>query len=587
MTIETVRRNAFRALLPPADLPLAEWVEESVFIPSSASATPGRMRLWSYQRGILDAVDDPEIERITVSKGARVGFTALGNAIVASFVAVQPSPILYIQPTADDARDSSVEFESMMEASPSLRGLLSDEADEAGRSTMMARRFAGGSLKFLAAKAPRTLRRHSARAVFGDEIDAWEVSAEGSPIELATMRTLTFSNRKLIFGGTPIFDHGAVTTLYAQSDQRVFELPCPECGEFREIAWSDIRWPEGKPEEAAWCCPGCGCLIEERHKPLMVQKGRWRATSQGQRGHAGFRVNCLVSPHPNAAWGKLAAEFLIAKRAPETLQTFTNLILGEPWRTQGDEIDDATLRGRAEPFSLDALPPEVLLITVGVDCQDDRLEAVTLGHAKDGTVFTLDHRTFWGRIETDTPWAELDDHLKTRWQHPAGGTIGVDAAAVDEGSGGHVERVRAFCRPRFARRVVNVKGVPGFARPFMERSGSKFATLWLAGVDALKSALFARLDAGQGVRFSQALPPVFYEQLVSERRVVRYSRGVPQARFERIPGRRAEALDAFNYAMAARQIIGGSLDRREAEVSTPAALKKAPMVSRSKWLSAD
>lgn len=79
------------------------------------------------------------------------------------------------------------------------------------------------------------------------------------------------------------------------------------------------------------------------------------------------------------------------------------------------------MRDRAEPFGLNTLPPEVLLITVGVDCQDDRLEAVTLGHAKDGTMFTLDHRVFWGRIETDTPWAERDDHLKTRWQHPGGG----------------------------------------------------------------------------------------------------------------------------------------------------------------------
>ena len=66
--------------------------------------------------------------------------------------------------------------------------------------------------------------------------------------------------------------------------------------------------------------------------------------------------------------------------------------------------------------------------------------------------------------------------------------------------------------------------------------------------------------------------------------MVRYSRGVPQARFERIPGRRAEGLDAFNYAMAARQIIGGNLDRREAEVASAAAPKKAPMISRSKWL---
>ncbi|WP_368484133.1 terminase gpA endonuclease subunit [Phaeobacter sp. HF9A] len=45
-----------------------------------------------------------------------------------------------------------------------------------------------------------------------------------------------------------------------------------------------------------------------------------------------------MSLHANAAWGKLAAEFVAAKNDPSTLQTFVNTILGTGWRSDGDEL---------------------------------------------------------------------------------------------------------------------------------------------------------------------------------------------------------------------------------------------------------
>lgn len=581
MGIEIVRRNALRAFAPPPNVPLAEWIESSVYIPASASALPGRMELWPFQRGWCEAIEDPEIERITIQKGARIGYTQWLSATLAHFVANAPAPIIALQPTADDARDYSVELESLFEASPALRGLLSDDADESGRSTMLARRFPGGSLKFLAAKSPRNLRRHTTRFLAMDEIDGYEVTQEGDPIKLAEMRTLTFRDRKILAGSTPIFDFGPITRLYGESDQRVFEVLCPECGGFHEIEWAQITWPEGEPDKAAWTCPGCGCVIEERHKPAMIAQGRWRATAPEVKGHAGFRINCLVSPHANARWGKLAAEFLQAKRSPETLQPFTNTILGQPWKTEGEDLDEHELFRRRESFGLDRLPPEVLWLTAGVDCQDDRIELVILGHGETDW-FILDHRVFYGPIDGEAVWQDLDSLLRETWQHPNGGTLRIDACAADSSDGGHLEHVMAFCRPRFGRRVVPIKGVAGFSRPLLQKSGNQH--LWLVGSDAAKSQLFARVTRNQGIRFGHTLAPIFFEQFASERRIVRYVRGKPEARFERIKGKRAETLDAAVYALAARQLIGQRLDLRQAELASAAAPKKAPAVIRSKWL---
>jgi phage terminase large subunit GpA-like protein len=584
--IDLVRRNAMAALRPPPVLPLADWIESTIHFPATVSALPGRVRLWAYQRGICDAIDDPEIERVTVIKSARIGYTSLLTAVIASYVANQPSPILAVLPTSDDARDYAVgDIEGTFDASPALRGLLDAEADETGRSTLLSRRFPGGSLKLVAARSPRNLRRHNARVLLLDEIDGFEIGQEGDPIKLAEMRTLAFRDRKIIAGSTPIFDHGPVSRLYAESDQRVFEVPCPECGEHHEIKWAQIEWPDGQPAAAAWRCPSCAALVPERHKAAMVDLGRWRATQPHVRGHAGFRINALVSPHANASWAKLAAEFLRAKEHPATLQTFVNLTLGEPWREAHDDLDEHELAGRREPFGLpDRIPPEVLIVTAGVDCQDDRLEIVFLGHGKGDETFILAHSVIWGAIDANETWLELDDALRTVWRHPAGGVLRVDAAVVDSGDGGHADLVHSFTRPRFARRIVSGKGVPGFSRPFIARSGMKGLPLFLIGVDAVKSQLYNRLSRGSGFRFSADLSPDFFEQLTSERRVVRYFKGQPVRRFERIPGRRAECLDSTVYGLAARALVGVAMDRREAELESVTGPPKPAAVVRSKWL---
>lgn len=584
--LRQTRRRALAALRPPPARPLANWIEDSIHFPATVSALPGRVRLWAYQRGICDAIDDPDVSRVTVIKSARIGYTSLLTAVIANYVANQPCPILAVLPTQDDCRDYAVgDIEGTFDASPELRGLLDSESDETGRSTLMSKRFPGGSLKLVAAKSPRNLRRHNAKILCLDETDGFDFGNEGDPIKLAEMRTLAFPDRKILAGSTPVFDHGPISRLYAESDQRVFEVPCPECGDYSEVRWANITWPDGRPEEAAWVCPGCGSVVAERHKPAMVEAGRWRATAPQVKGHAGFRINALVSPHANASWGRLAAEFLRAKDNPATLQTFVNLVLGEAWRETADDLDEHELAARRETFGLpDRIPSEVLVITAGVDCQDDRLELVILGHGKGEQTFILGHSVIWGAIDADSTWAELDDALKAIWKHPQGGILRCDAAVIDSGDGGHADIVHGFTRSRFNRRIVSGKGVSGMSRPFLQRSASKGAPLFLIGVDAVKAQLFNRLARGDSFRFSADLQPVFFEQLTSERRVVRYFKGQPVRRFERITGKRAETLDASVYALAARQLVNLDLGRREEELASVTMPPKTASVIRSRWL---
>jgi len=112
-----------------------------------------------------------------------------------------------------------------------------------------------------------------------------EPGPEGSPILLAERRTLSFPDRKIVIGSTPLREETSnVLRSYASSDQRVYEVPCPACGAFTELVWQDIQWEPGRPETAAFRCPSCRVLVSESAKPGMVGAGRWRATRPDVQG---------------------------------------------------------------------------------------------------------------------------------------------------------------------------------------------------------------------------------------------------------------------------------------------------------------
>ncbi len=274
----------------------------------------------------------------------------------------------------------------------------------------------------------------------------------------------------------------------------------------------------------------------------------------------------MVSLLSNASWAKLAAEFIAAKNDPGELQTFVNTILAEGW-TSPTLVDSTSVASRAEAFDLDHIPAEVLAITCGNDVQDDRIETSIVGWTKDSVACVLAHFVTWGSYQHKSTWAELDELFRSTWRHPFGGRLKVDAAIVDASDGDHFAAVLDFTTPRHSRRVFGCKSMGG-TRPAFQMAkgkslGDKFA---IVGSDGLKGIIFDRLQRGQGLRFSRSLEANYFEQLCSERRTVRYVRGMPTRRFERIGRVRNEALDCLVYAFAARQSVAMNFERRLAEM---------------------
>ncbi len=149
------------------------------------------------------------------------------------------------------------DLEPIFAATPALRGLLSAEADETGRNTLLSRRFPGGSLKIVAAKSPRNLRRHNVRVLLIDEADAMEPRRG---------RLADHARRAPHAQLRQPQDHPRKHADLRRDEQRAPLLCAVRHARLRSAVprvrrastrstWADIQWDEGQPETAALRCP--------------------------------------------------------------------------------------------------------------------------------------------------------------------------------------------------------------------------------------------------------------------------------------------------------------------------------------------
>lgn len=578
-------RARHRGLRPPPRLSLSEWAARDFYLSPENSSEPGRFNAMPFQVGIMDAITDPMTEQVTVMKSARVGYTTILNAAVGYHIAQDAAPCMVVQPTVDDAEEYSKDsIAPMMRDVPSIMALASQQGSKDGKNNIRHKMFAGGaSLRLVGANSPRGFRRVTIRIVAFDEVDGYPTKGagiEGDQIKLGIKRTETFWNRKIIIGSTPTVK--GVSRIWAEfekSDKRYFNVPCPHCDEPQVLKWANLKWPEGQPEAAYFVCQANGCVIEETDKAWMIEEAQrrhaagqvrygWVAT-EPFRGHAGFHIWAAYSLFPNAAWGKLAAEFLEAKKNPTELQVFINTVLGEVWEDRGERVDDTALMARREAYT--AAPAGVVVVTAGVDVQGDRIEVEFVGWGLDEESWGLGKWVLHGDPTGPDIWAALDALLKDGVQREDGKHMKVYAAGVDAGY--LTNKVAQFCRPKWDRHVWAMKGMPGPKKPVIAQRPGKLkverVSFFPVGSDAGKDAIYGYLRVprpGPGYcHFNTTYDKNHFDQLTAEEAVVKYSKGLPGRIWQLRPGkRRNEALDIRVYAYAALEglkLMGLSLRR--------------------------
>jgi len=539
-------------LRPPPKLTLSQWADQFRKLSPEASAEPGQWHTSraEYQREILDAISDPEINTVVVMSSAQVGKTELLLNAIGYFAAQDPSPMLVLQPTLEIAEAFSKDrLAPMLRDTPAMQGLVTDPRSRDANNTLLHKVIPGGHITMAGANSPASLASRPVRVVMCDEVDRYPPSAgtEGDPVMLAKARTKTFWNRRMVMTSTPtVKGLSRIEQAYAESDRRRYFVPCPHCDEFQTLVWANVKWPQNQPKEARYACITCGALWEHGERIAALRKGEWRAEVEFT-GVAGFHINEIYSPW--AALGDLAAAFVDVKasRSVERMRAWVNTCLGETWEDDGERIEGDTLMDRRENWAGD--PPGVLVRTLGVDLQDDRLELELVGWGEGEESWSLRYDVIYGDPSAKSLWDELDRYIDDH--KPA-------ATAIDTG-GHHTQAAYAFCRTRLRKRVYAIKGMAGPGRPVWpkkaSRNNSGRVNLFMVGVDAAKESVYGRLrltTPGPGYcHFPRERDAAYFSGLASETVVTRYSKGFPIREWRKRSGTRNEPLDCRVYAYAA------------------------------------
>lgn len=629
--LNSVVAKVLAGMNPPEDLTVTEWADKYRRLPRSA-AEPGQWRTsrTPYLREPMNAFTDPKIRRIVMVASSQVGKSEFELNCIGYIIHQDPGNILYIHPDIDDAKKfSQIRVGPLIQESDVLRSRVSKAKSRDSGNTLLRKAFPGGMLIMCGTNVPDDLASTPCRYVFGDERDRWAVSAgnEGDPWKLATARQITFYNSKAVEVSTPTIKNASkIARSFAEGTMERWCVKCPHCGGYHDIHFSNIRYTatekivqkekQYEVSDIYYICPECSCISTERQ--MKKQPAKWIADNPDayKRGVRSFWLNSFVSPW--ASWESSILEYLYAIGDSKSLQVVYNTRFGELWEDRGDIEDEDSLMGRrdVEAYGLEEggtpveLPDGVLVLTAGVDTQDNRMEYEVVGHGHFGETWGIEKGVVMGRPDDPATWAKLDEVLFNRVFRFADG-LGLPVSLTFVDQAGHFSgEVRLACHDRIRKKVFAIMGSKDHNAPYTKPPKEQkimireqyIGTCWMyeIGVDAGKQRIMDNLRVQTPGPNYCHFPrrddygSSYFAGLLSERLEYDASKKQPWV-WKKIPGHeRNEALDCRNYAMAAFKALPKDLDAIDrqlkamrgqcppATVATPQTAHAAPRAKSKK-----
>lgn len=620
-------RAAAKGLRPPPRMSVPEWAERYRRFPDD-DAFPGP---WKHATApelveIMDALSphDP-CEEVSLPKCAQSGGSASAENWIGYVSDLRPGPVLFVQATLQAAWDWAAEkFWPMVEASPRLnpdrggtiKALGLPDGDGSNKKKIKFSR-SNGYVLLAGANSAAGLRQRTVRYAIEDDLDQWpdDLDGQGSPEEMVSQRLKVWRKQglsKRLKISTPTIEGASkIEAAFEASDRRHFYLKCPGCsGRFRP-EWNDVRWPDGKPEEAHMVAPCCGSIVEHWQKADMkladgwlsdlvpnadtgeAEKPprhmdeetfqRWRARMPASRKR-GFHLTGIISSFQT--WADMATQFAAAQGDVNKLKTWTNLVFGWVFKLNRDIPDSEKLKElKEEDWGRGRMPAGPVVTTLGVDVQGDGLFLELVGWAPNGETWQLDARFIPGAtdVKMEGAWAELDAYSKMGVTFPGGKVLPIDMECVDAGY--HGDATKAYCARR-PRRLA-VFGRAGWNLPILGRGealeygkhgkragrptkraderaylvGTFNAKLnWYGFLRATLAYAKAVVEEGMGAarpkglcHFSRDTPDDWFEMATAEAIIAKMVNGRPRREWQVMPGRQNHYLDCRVYNLAAAE----------------------------------
>ena len=531
--IQVVSHSIAEGLRPDPVISPAKWAEENLIVADG----PQSGRKWdpTLTPYVVDILDDLSAtsphQCVSVRKSAQTGLTETGIAWIGSIIDMTPDRAMIVFPTINAVQDFNRDkLSPTIEQTDSLRRKVMETKTRSARSsTLLSKRFPGGSLTLTGANSAADLRSKTVKFMYDDEIDEWplDLAGQGDPMEMADARQIAYhatGDYKKLQTSTPtILGQSRIDDSFKDGDQKYFEVPCPECKEFQRLEFGGrdtdygLKFNTTWPYEARYACRHCGVLIEHYQKRGMVLAGKWVAYNPGPGRHPSYHIDSLTSLL--TTWDKLAEAFLNSKDDPQKLKTFFNLWLGLPWEARGDAPEWQRLFARRSDYPARQIPPGGIILTAAADIQADGIYYEVVAWGRDKQSWSIDAGYLEG--ETSAPdsvvWVKLDEIYARLYSDSYGNSWSIDRFGVD--SGFNSNTVYQWCRAR--PKAMALKGQDGWHRAAISSSPTKVEVdlkgkkrrrgveLWHIGTWSLKAELYANLRKDGKREGAELDPPGF------------------------------------------------------------------------------
>jgi len=586
----------FEVLRPEPLIDVPTWAERYRVLPASGSSSSGP---WRNDRTpyLIDVMRElspqSKTKEIVFIKGSQIGATESAVNFLLYQMMNKPGSFLYVMPTESDAIKLSKQ--RLTPSIQAIDGLRSKMQKRTGNS-LTEKSYYGGFAILSGSNSPSALASLPIGNAVCDEIDRYGVIlGEGDPLELVRARLATFPYAKLFCLSTPTLEETSnIWRLYQNSDQRVYHIQCPFCNKvsdndgYFEIKFEQLQWTKGKYDDVRLHCPYCSEGIPEYMKTDMLAGGKWVPQNPGH-PRVGFSLSSLYSPIGWLSWKTIARKFDEAGNDPERQQTFTNTILGLPWKETGESVAQEYLARRVEKYNAQ-VPNEVLQLTMSVDVQKTRLEYEVCGWARGEECWGIEY----GRIEGPTTeldsgdlefpsvWKRLDEIRRKDFTREDGYVMRISCVMIDSGGiDTTTDTVYTYTLPREGQRVFAIKGSSQKDKPIFNkytRTARNRCALFSVGVDKAKELIYARLkinDLGPGYchfpddPIATGYNSAYYAGLICERRMSKFQNGYRKLFWWKPKEARNEPLDLRVYNLNAIRYLNPNWDVLEKRYLKP------------------
>ena len=300
------------------------------------------------------------------------------------------------------------------------------------------KKWESGALVISGGKAGSKYRMHTGNFIVADDFAEFPMNVgktkdkvgEGSADKLLEDRgSGTMESAKIFINSSPKSEADCPAwRAYKLTDQQHFFITCPKCGKRQAWEFENVIMPheDYKITEEPWiACQNQECehRIYEADKMRVMQGGKWQPTveSADKLVH-GYRMPSVYSllGYPLS---KMCQDWLDAcKIFDETGDDsekirHRNSKQARPWKKKAAKTVKHSELYQTR-VSLDPLPEDCAILNMGVDVQDESLEAQVNGRGENNTYF-IDHIKFTGdpRIkfgQEGSPWNDLQNFILTK-----------------------------------------------------------------------------------------------------------------------------------------------------------------------------